>query len=756
MDPRLFEEIRAKVKEGRWEVVNGWIVQPDCNVPSTESFVRQSLYGKAYFARELGVDVKTGYNVDSFGHAGGLPQILARAGFDDYVFMRPHPHECDLPRLFWWEGPDRSRVLTWRVGETYCQGPAESPDEFGARIRRSAETDVAPGFDDGCYFLGVGNHGGGPTKRQIAKVLELREELRKEFREDGSLPEISFSTLGAFFDALRQSPKIGDIPVIATELQHHATGCYSAMGEVKRLNRRAERSLVRAETLAVMSGPEEEAPYPADELKEAWWKVLFNQFHDILAGSSIEPAYRDARDSLGSACETADRVTVGSVHALARRVDTSDAPSGVLFLANPLPWRRNALVRIDMFTAPDRENEVTHLETREGERIPIQWATPEAVVGPEWRKLAATVELPPSGYRAFHLATGAAPETPEWKADVEVNEGAMGVASLKTPDGTELLTRPVGLVVIEDKSDSWGHGVDEYRKEIGRPKLSSSRVVEDGPVLHAVRQKASWGKSEIMLDVITYREIDAVELRFTINWQERHQILKLEIPTALSEVRSFAKTAGGVTERRPTGGEEPCQDWVALAGLVDGERRSLGLVNDGIYSYDCLDGLLRTVLVRSAAFAHHDPAKLPSDPDVPYLDQGRQERRLWLVAGEGGHAQLNLHRRAEELQTPAEYAVDSRHPGTEPWERSFIEVAPESVAVSAIKRAEDGRGTIIRLQEMRGEEVEARVLILGLGLDWKGRLGPWEIRTLRVARNADGGAEVVETDLLERPVERDW
>ena len=172
-DPRLFARIKAHVAAGRWEIVGGWIEQPDCNLPSTESFVRQSLYGKTYFRDEFGVDVRIGYNVDSFGHAAELPQLLAGAGFTHYVFMRPQAWEAELPTLLWWEGSAGARVLTWRLPQNYGRTPDADADNFEAELRKAAEVGFAPGMNHGMFFYGVGNHGGGPTRAQLERIRRL-------------------------------------------------------------------------------------------------------------------------------------------------------------------------------------------------------------------------------------------------------------------------------------------------------------------------------------------------------------------------------------------------------------------------------------------------------------------------------------------------------------------------------------------------------------------------------------------------------
>ncbi|HWS54375.1 MAG TPA: glycoside hydrolase family 38 C-terminal domain-containing protein, partial [Pyrinomonadaceae bacterium] len=740
-DPKMFEEIGARVREGRWEVVGGWPVEPDCNIPSTESLVRHCLYGKNYLRRALNVDVQIGFNPDSFGHPAGLPTILRRAGYRYYVFMRPQEHEMKLPLLFWWEGPDGSRVLALRIRRGYSMAANRIPD--------AAENNFQPGFDHAAYFLGVGNHGGSVTREQIRQVIEMRS--------DRALPELRFSTVGEFFAAVERSPAFAGLPVVRSELQYHSRGVYSANGEIKQNNRRAERWLAQSEAVSVAAALAAGRPYPAAEYEEAWWKVLFNQFHDIMAGTALLTAYRDARDQLGAASDAAMTNTVGALEALARRVDTRAVREGAVFAFNPLPWPRRALVEYHTERVPGSNPwvpvpagviPITHLEARDGQKVALQ-IRPSDSMTQVYPRLSAVVELPAYGYKVFEVAHGTPPETAPFEPFFSVNEEGFGVSSLKAADGRELLAGPVGLVVIGDPSDTWGHGVVKYRQEMGRPTFLSSRQIEDGPVTRVTRQRARWQNSEIVLDIAQFKGLDIVELRFVIDWREREQILKLEVPTALAAPRSFAKVPGAVAEREPSGNEEPYQDWVAVQGKLGGEDYTVGLVNNSTYSYDCRQGLLRTILVRAAPFARHDPHQVPHNDNNAWQDQGRQERRFWLAGGRGPLAALELDRRADEMQTPAEYVMDSAHEGTEPWERSFLRLSPATVSLLALKRAERGEGVVVRVQERAGRPTEFTLESQPLGLSHRARLAPWEIKTLLVAHAAGRPARVSEVNLLE-------
>jgi len=713
-DPTMFSEVQQRIREGRWEVVGGWPVEPDCNIPSTESFARQALYGAPYCRSELGVDVNIGFNPDSFGHAWGLPTILRSAGYRYYVFMRPNEKEMPgIPFLFWWQGPDGSRVLALRIWRSYSSPASDIPNQAG--------TVFAPGFNHAAFFLGVGDHGGGVTRRQIAEVVEMQH--------DQSLPELRFSTLRQFFAAIEAAPAVRDLPVVNTELQHHARGCYSAAGEVKALNRRAERWLAQAETISLAPAHTASHAYAASPYAEAWWNLAFNQFHDMLAGTALYHDYQDVLDAVGGACNTAQQQKVMALEAMARQVDLRNVPESAVFAFNPLPWPRKALLEFHTEQNPANDPEpISHLVAESGAPVPIQWRPADSMTQ-FWPRLSAWVELPACGYRVFNLAHGDPPGPAEFPERAVVNRSGFGLSSIKV-DGGELLASAMSLVVIADKSDTWAHGVNSFRDELGRPTFESATVIENGAHTRVTRQRGRWRDSEIVIDVAEFAAIDVIELRFVIDWHEREQILKLEVPTALASPRICAKVPGAIMQRTANGEEEPYQDWVAVQGDLNGAQHTVALLNAQTYSYDCLGGLLRTVLVRSAPYARHNPAQVPANDNNAWQDQGRQERRFWIVAARAGAADINLDRRALELQTPAEYVIDSAHPGHLPREQSLFEVQPASVEVTALKRAEAGNGVIVRLQERAGKHTSARLRSPAFRIDAAVQLAPWQLKTL--------------------------
>jgi alpha-mannosidase len=735
-DPSMFAEVRKRIAEGRWEVVSGWPVEPDCNIPSTESFVRHSLYGLNYCQTHLGVRPRIAMNPDSFGHAAGLPTILKNAGYGYYAFMRPQENEMKLPLLFWWQGPDGSRVLTLRIWRNY------DPADHAADFIRSSPTQLyrIPGIPHAAMFLGVGDHGGAVTRKQIQQVLELRN--------DPSLPELRWSTLAEYFEAVEKSPGFANVPVVNGELQHHSRGCFSTFAEGKILNRRAERSLGEAETILVSAGLAIDKPYPLKEFADSWWKVNFCQFHDLMAGTALYEDYTDLRDSVGYACEVATTSKVEALQAIAMQVDTTGVPENALFLFNPLPWRRKALAEV-LVSEDVQKSGPMHLAAKDGTTVPLQWRPSPSMTG-FYPRLSTLVELPPCGYKVFELQHGDVPSNAEYSSSFQIAKTGFGVSSFKSEDGAELLSGPSGLVVIHDPSDTWAHDVLKFRDEMGRPQFDSVAVVETGPLTRITRQRGHWRDSEIVLNVREYAGLDLLELHFIIDWREREQMLKFEIPTSLAQPRLFAKVPGAILERHTNGEEEPYQDWAAIQGTVAGNPYSVALINDGTYSYDCLDGLFRTVLIRSAPYARHRPYQVPPNDDHAWQDQGRQERTFWLLGGKGEYDQLALDRRADELQSPAQYVMDSAHSGKLPWENSFLEITPKTVEVLAIKHAEASpQDRIVRLQERSGRNTEATVRSTVAGIDQKISLLPWEIKTLRIHLEESGKAELSECSLLE-------
>lgn len=747
-DPQMLSAIRERVQQGRWEIVGGWWVQPDCNIPCGESFVRHALYAQRYFQKTFGIMATVGYNPDSFGHAGTLPQILRKAGLTRYIFMRPGRHEKELPaNVFWWQSPDGSRVLTARITRSY----ATWGKDLTEHVQASAEE--CPDFlNDYILFYGVGNHGGGPTRENIRSLLEMANHPE--------MPAVRLSTLRAFFEAVEAQAQAGKaIPVVDEELQHHARGCYTVHSEVKRQNRRVEHLLLTAERVASMAWALLRREYPQQAFTEAWQSLLFNQFHDILAGTSLPEGYEDARDLFGHSATLGSFALHTSLQAITRHIDTR-GEGNPLVVFNPLPWEVTLPIEVDR--APDGITDET------GMPLPIQSIQPTTVA--RQKRTAFVLRIPSMGYRVLRVgvtqsvpdgnrslhaevtADGTVMENDFWR--LELNSDGHLVRLYDRRNRVEVLSAPANVgIVIDDPSDTWSHGVDAFRNEVGRFAQARMVVEEMGQVRACLRIETRWGNSQMTQRLYLYREVDLIECRATVNWQEQYKMLKMAFPLQLQQVRVTAESPYGFTERDPHGNEEPCQQWIDLSGWATndaGEQVPYGfaLLNDSKYGYDALGSELRLSILRSPAYAHHDPDQPHPERRYQYIDQGIQTVVYRLVPHAGKWQEAQIPRRAWELNAPPLCVNEYVHDGDLPPTASLLRVEPMNVLVTVCKKAEDADAFIVRAYESAGEACTARFEMPLLGVHWEARMGACEIKSWRVTLGKP--PEVHEVDLLER------
>ncbi|GAA2727812.1 alpha-mannosidase [Cellulomonas aerilata] len=772
-DPELFARIRERVAEGRWQLVGGWWVEPDCNLPAGESFVRQGLYGQRHLRERLGVTATVGMNADPFGHHAMLPQILRLQGMDSYVFLRPGPHEGPLVgTAFWWQSPDGSRVLGYRIPYEYGSPPG---DVSGQTDKSLGALDQSLG--DLMVFYGVGDHGGGPTRANIESV--------HRYDRMGSFGRMTLSHPRRYLDGLlAREAQAPTLPVWRGDLQRHAAGCYSAHSGIKAWQRRAQAALLSAERWAAVGALAHGLPYPRDDLGRAWKAVLFNQFHDVLPGSAIEPAYDDARDQLGEAVAVAKRV-INRVHnVLARQVDIAlvEGTQPVLVL-NPHPWPVTAHVELQYGSQPTG----VHVVDADG-RVAVSQRTQSVATTDDRGRAAVVLEahLPPFGYRLYRLVAGAAPSSAGPSAEpagtllasgtvlendvlrVEVDPATGWLTSLRDKrTGADLVAGARGehTQVSADPTDTWGHRVVSYAWPGAAMRTTRVVLRESGPLRAVLRVEREWGRSTLVEELVLGHRSDSLEVRVTLDWRERAHLLKLRFPVALDEPVSTYEIPFGTLEHPVDGAENPAQSWVDVSGSVsgspDGRRAGLALVNDAKHGYDVLPAdpspgptaSIGLTAVRSPVYSWHDPRLLDPDGVYSYQDQGRQSFRYQLVPHAGDWREAGLTRRAAELGSPARAMLEGFHDGALPPEASFASDGGGAVMISALKGSEDDADgdagavdLVVRAVETRGRPAHARLALPVLGRVVEADFGPGQIRTFRVPR---GGGDVEEVNLVE-------
>src|SRR5579872_4214431 len=338
--PDLFKEIERRVKEGRWEIIGGMWVEPDLNMPDGESLVRQILVGKRYFQKNFGVDVKIGWNPDSFGYNWQLPQIYAKSGMGYFVTQKllwAHEFTTFPYKLFWWQAPDGSRLLTY-FPHDYAGGiDAEPlatdlsvwmPSIYASKLTDSPEM---------MHLYGVGDHGGGPTR----VMLDHADQLRAP---ETVYPKLQFSFARDFFSDMEKKMPSMQVPTWNGELyfQYHR-GVFTTQAETKRMIRRSEENVLNAEKFASLASLYGK-PYP-DNMEQIWKNLLFDHFHDIMPGSGIAVNYLDAKRNLENVDRAANDITRSSLKEIAAHIDTHS--EGVpLVLFNSLSWSRTDVTEL--------------------------------------------------------------------------------------------------------------------------------------------------------------------------------------------------------------------------------------------------------------------------------------------------------------------------------------------------------------------------------------------------------------------------
>jgi alpha-mannosidase len=743
-DPKMLDEIRQQVKAGRWDVVGGWWVEPDVNIPNGESLIRQGLYGQRVLQRIFGRRAKVGYNPDSFGHNSNMPQILKLQGMPYYVFMRPNALEKPeiTQNLFQWQGIDGTRTLTYRIPLFY-----DDPGDVRGHMERTVAALAGQPERIDMEFFGIGDHGGGPTKENLRSIRQIQKE--------SGAPHIFYSTPDRYFASVaRQLPK--DIQVYSGDLQHHSVGTYTGGSARKKLNRTTEAALETAEKFAAVGAIAWGAAYPKVEFTNAWERILLLQFHDSMAATTL-PDHEDAvRDGYGRARDIASEALYGSLQRLAWQIPTVDPDSKYVVVFNPHAWKAKLNIEYDLGWEPGTP---THVEDETGRAVLSQWVAASAVVNHRQR-LVAQVEVPALGYRQIRVRRAAAePQktVAEAQAKAELLENdhlrvtfapAGGVSILDKDTAREVFRSGGGMqaLVFDDRNDTWAHRVRSYQEKVGEFKRTGLKVLENGPLRARIRESLSYGASTLTVDWMLYTGSRKVDMRVALDWHEHLKLLKFSFPVDVPTPKATYETAYGAQERATNGDEDPGQRWIDVTGVRNGTPYGLAIINDAKYGYSIDGSDMRVSIARAAVYANHEPSALQPGVDYAWMDQGLQAFQMELIPHTGTWQGADIVRAAEELVSETPIIYQGIHPGTRKGADSFLSVDAPDVVVEAIKQSEDGEDTIVRSYETAGHDTAATLKFDFSGTQWKGTYHPFEIKTLRIDHRT---GQVREVDALE-------
>lgn len=781
-EPELFQRIASYVRNGQWRIVGGWWVQADCNLPSGEGFARQALLGQRYFLERFGRIARTGYSPDAFGHNLGLPQLLARAGMTAYLYCRPDPTELLLPQpLLRWIGPDGSSVLAYRVPFHYNMYESSVPkkvndllDAYDGSSSLTADARPLRSFSpEWMLMYGVGNHGGGPTREHIAQIIAIDS--------DATTPPLRFSDPDTFFESIEAKLDRITIPEWRDDLQLNAPGCYSAHSEIKRLNRKSEHALITAERFSSLASILLGVPYPASELARAWENVCFNHFHDIICGVAIKEALEDAIEMYGESLAIAQRATRNALRRIASGIDTT-GQGQTLVLFNPHAWDVSEHITFELWHDIDKALWLEPVDIRitddEGMELPCQLGFTSGKIGKDRIAVTFKGSVPALGWRCYRVFYGekrSADATTDISADdgrlenahlrVTIDRASGAIASIHHKEsGREILAGSAARgVVIDDKTDTWGHGRSVFDDVIGFFGDAETRLVEYGPAYATIRARSRWGSSWLQQDYTLRSDARELQVAVKLFWGEERKMLKLEFPCRADAAEGYYESAYSITRKPCDGTERPGGVWGAIVGTTDGAPAGIGIVNDAKYGYSastlgsdasagagsCNGASLSLTALRSPSYATHDPHPFNPDEDLDFIDQGVQRFRYAIIPITSEGWPESLARAGALLNAPLFTQLESAHASIGvPLGRGYqgISVAPSSVIVTVVKRDYDGEGWALRLYETSGKEASVDLTLSPLELSWRGALAPHEVKTLLVRNGA-----VVECSLLELP-----
>ena len=714
--PYLYEELKERVREGRWEAEGAMWTEADCNLSSGESLIRQILVGKKFFKDEFGVDNHILWLPDVFGYSAALPQILKKSGVDYFVTTKITWNDTNrMPYdAFRWEGLDGTEVLTYFIttqektkGPTvnYCTyvGFAE-PKMVSGTVARFSQKGMT---DEVLMPYGWGDGGGGPSREFLENIRRMRY----------GIPTCPKTEIGGALEFLRRFEEKADadakFPRWSGELylEYHR-GTYTSAANNKKNNRRSEYLLQQAEWLSVLGGVLQGTPYPKAELDDNWEVVLHNQFHDILPGSSIKEVYDRCDIEYAAVKAEVGNIVQKAMESIASSVKAD----GGYVVFNPHSFTNSGYAR-----------------TEEG--------------------LIYAENVPAKGYKVVMPAAIQAPVCGKRSLSGEYYDIAFDetyrIISLKDKRaGREVLKAPAGLVAYEDYPydyDAWELS-DYYRDKPWKvDRVLSAETVCEGE-RSGIRVRYGFGASEIGMTTWLYARSPRIDIDFDVDWREEHILLKLEVPVDVRSDYATYDIQFGAARRTAHSNTswDSAKFEVCAHKFVDYSEYGYGvsLMSDCKYGYSVKEGIMTVSLLKCATFPNPDS------------DKGRHTFCCSLMPHTGDYREAGVVQQAYDLNEPMFALKAGKQSGSLAERYSLVGVREEGVVIETVKRAEESEAIICRAYEAFGRRTEAhielgfdakRVTLCNLleeeereiGLDGKGfsvPFKPFEILTLKIER----------------------
>lgn len=710
--PELFNEIRERVKEGRWEPEGGMFLEADCNIASGESLVRQIMFGKRFFKEEFNVDNKILWLPDVFGYSAALPQILKKSGIPYFMTIKISWNEYNkLPYdTFMWRGIDGSEVLTHFIpAKDYEKEPQKHMTTYNGYINASQVKGAWQRYqqkylnDKVLMAFGYGDGGGGPTK-------EMLENQRRLAKGIPGCPKTVMTTAGKFFNKLESEVKDNRfLPTWCGELylEYHR-GTYTTMARNKKFNRKSEFMFQNAELFSSIDKALTGEEYPQTDLNKAWEVILRNQFHDILPGSAIKEVYEDSKAEYEKILESGGKVIDSKCAQITANIDC-ESESVVVF--NPLSFECSDIVS---FEIPDGYDNPVIVDTDEnGEEFILPCQKIDC-----GKAVFIAQNVPAKGYKTYAIKDTAAQEEncgiivstkgfANKFFDVQMDEKGLFVSIYDKLANRQVLRsgeKGNAITAYEDKPfeyDAWN--INIYYKEKYWPvdNVEAIEVTERGPVRSCIKITRKFLNSTIVQSIYIYNDLPRIDVKNNIDWKDKQILLRASFPVDIhSDEATFDIQYGNV--KRPTHFNtswDMARFEVCAHKWVDFSEDDYGvsLMNDCKYGYDIHDGVMSISMLKSPVYPNPDADKEQHE----FVYSIYPHRGDWKAAGTVKEAYI--------INNPMAAFMKPAQKGSLPKSYSFVNCDAENVVIEVVKKAEDSDDIIIRMYECYNRRTEATV-----------------------------------------------
>jgi len=730
--PPLFERIKKLVKSKKWHIMGAWYIQSDCNMPSGEAIVRQIAAGVNYFKEKFGKDFvmpKTVANVDCPGHSPGLVSIFTDAGYENLLYQRGTAD--GNRRGFIWEGPTGDRLLAYRISDGYITALGRAAEKIEWLLNEF------PGHEQIMCLWGVGNHGGGASRRDIRAIAELHKKY----------PDVQFihSTPDAFFKDLKK--KSADLPVYK-DLGETNQGTYSAEAEVKRLYMKLENMLFQTEKMSVMAAAAG-VKYPREKLKAAETDLLEAMFHDSLPGTSIREVEEDIIAQLHHGVEELYAVQTKCFYSLASGLPRAADGEYPVYVLNPHPFTLKRIVECEFMLADqnyDEENLHVPSLYDGGVKIACQSEKESSTLPLDWRKkIVFECCVPPFSVKKYSCFTELKKkETFTRNTDgkfIELKTETAGVIIDKTNglihsykvNGAEYLASGSGRIkIIGNSCDPWGFNFDEFKEdkgafrlmtdkeaaafaENGSERLAPVRIIEDGEIRTVIEALFVYEDTKARLLYKLPKSGSEIEIDVTLFNNIKDAKVKMEFVTGKPDGVYRGKSAFAAIDLKTGGDETVAQDYV----LYEKDGKTLSVCNFGNYGSDCKDGTISITLLTGCAYSALPIGEreiLPKDRYTDRMDQGERNFKFIVNGGNKNErlAAIDFESQAAH-QSPV---VLSFFPsgGGAPVPPPVLKLSNPGVTLQCLKYAEKSDDIVLRLYNSTPCEAAAEVEMPGLNI----------------------------------------